>query len=170
MSHVTQRVQDVLKNGPRHRFTIVTAPALEGRANEILDAANAHSGRVSLLTAPAQESQQLDSQRQIEMIEDLRNQLHEFIPQEVDTGHVHHFLIDVAGVAAGEAGAQATLKALVSASIKDSRSVVAAVLPLSGEETPQDTATKFAVAGALEDYGLEPFTSLEAYTRYLTRL
>jgi hypothetical protein len=162
MRNTAKRFLDVIHNGPPQRYTILSAPALEAYAQQLIDDAASFSGKAVTL-----ESQQLERSKQLQALTSLKEEMAEFLPQPIPTGHVHHYLIDVAGVASGDAGAQATLKALVSASVSNPDQVVAAALPITGEDT---IGTAEAVAAAMECYGVHTFTDRDQYVGYLAKL
>ncbi len=162
MRNTAKRFLDVIHNGPPQRYTLLSAPALEGYAQGLIDEARSFSGKTLAL-----ESQQLQRSKELETLTSLREEMAEFLPQSVPTGHVHHYLIDVAGVATGDASAQATLKALVTASLQNPDQVVAAALPISGDDTQ---GTTDAIVTALEAYGVHTFTSRETYVGHLAKL
>jgi hypothetical protein len=160
-----QRFQNALAHGLGQRLLVVAHPSLESHARQLMDDANCHHGQIHLIgTEAGNESQQLERQKQNALIEDLKDQLEQVIPAPQETGKVHHYLIDTHAVAAGDAAAQSTLKALLSASLQNAGHHVVAALPLTG---PVSEGTQAAIQQSLEHYGFSVITDRTHYVNYL---
>ncbi len=160
------RFQQSLAQSKETNTKLVAHPSLESHAIQLIDDARQYRAEVELIQVPSlsAETIQLERQKQNELINDLKDQLGQVLPSAQGTGMVHHYLIDTHALSSGDEAAQSTLKALLSASLRNQDRPVVAALPLSGEISGGQAE---AIAASLEHYGFEVFTDRKAYVNYL---
>jgi len=160
------RFQQSLVQSKETNTQLVAHPSLESHAVALIDEARNYRAEPLLIQVPSlsDESLQLERQKQNELINDLKDQLGQVLPSAQGTGMVHHYLIDTHALSTGDVAAQSTLKALLSASLRNQDRPVVAALPLSGDVSLGQAE---AIAASLEHYGFEVFTDRTAYVNYL---
>lgn len=173
MKKIAKLIQQAQQRPYEHRYTLHIRPGMESLAEELIDEANSHSGNVEVMpddliddTEAALESQQLDRKKELDAMNEVAQQIESTLPPVHHTGHVHHYLIDSAGITQGDAGSQATLKALVTAALNDGKEVVAALVsPSQDAQTlrPED----IAVSESLESLDITCVIGREQYVNYL---
>ena len=160
------RFQQSLASSKEISTKLIVHPSLESHAITLIDEARSYRAVPELIQVlePSAESLQLERQKQNELINDLKDQLGQVLPSAQGTGMVHHYLIDTHALSTGDVAAQSTLKALLSASLRNQDRPVVAALPLSGDVSIGQAE---AIAASLEHYGFEVFTDRQSYVNYL---
>jgi len=109
------------------------APSQIGWYNRLIDSVPDQASSIAFESIEPEElsleSQQQDAAQAAAAEEKLRTEILNALRNEKKTGPVQVFLLDSAQVAAGDVTSQATLRALVKASLSDASNVVAALMP-----------------------------------------
>lgn len=126
MRNLASHFEDAL-NPTLREANVIATPSLESHVSRLMDAVPGFQFRPTFAQSIAQESQQQDHAETKKSVEELEATLKALLKPEQHTGPVEVYLLDEAGLAAGDVASHQALQSAAQASLTNSSNVVAAL-------------------------------------------